>query len=171
MKRPLPPGFTATERLLARRDRPMAARIDALSSLQHDVPVLSTLTIEWAGRIGHPSSYALLRGWRASRADVHVPPGGALFKGSLATSVDEVRWGLPPEFEESVLDVLMTRPQPVRVGGAAHGLVGSSAQAFRCVALMLCHMLTVGVPHDDEDIWRLFDRGWNEASQSPPAGA
>ena len=164
MKRPTLPG--PTERVLVRPARPMALRLTTATEVRHSSPRLSWAVVEWAGRVGHPSSYALLRGSRTfGRPGIRMysRDSGSHFKESLAGPADEVFWGLPPEFEHAVLDIVEAQPQPVNIGRAAYGVAGSSTHSFRCVALLLCHALTIGLPTNDEDVWKLFDRCWNEA--------
>ena len=120
-------------------------------------------TVEWAGRVGHPSSYALLGGTRSDQSRVSQFGSGGLFKESLAAPADDVCWGLPPEYEDAILEVLAEQPQPVLVGRAAHGAVGSSAKVFRTVALMLSHVLAADLPGNDAAVWQEWDRGWNAA--------
>ena len=113
----------------------------------------SWATVEWVGRAGHPSSYALLSGTRADRVRISVDPGDAFFKDALAANLDDVRWGLPREYEAAVLRVLSDQPTRVLVGRAAHALVGSSALSFAAVALLLSKILAVGVPDPEASVW------------------
>jgi hypothetical protein len=59
--------------------------------------------------------------------------------------------------------VLVAQPRPVRVSRAAHGLVGSSLMVFRGLTLLLCQILTAGLPMEDIDVWKLRDRCWKES--------
>ena len=81
----------------------------------------------------------------------------------MAGSADDVRWGLPPEYEEAVLTLLADHPQPVLVSRAAYGVVGSSVHTFRAVALLLAQVLAAGLPSNDEDVWKVRDQCWNAA--------
>jgi len=119
-------------------------------------------TVEWSGRVGHPSSYALLTGTRATTSGVAVLDTGTVYKSPLVARADKVRWGLPAEYEGAVTAVLNDEPQAVLVSHAAHGLIGSSETAFRGVARMLCRVLGGGLPADDEAVWRLRDMCWQE---------
>src|ERR1700744_3253971 len=114
MKRPALPG--PTERVLERPASPMTLRIETRCGLRRSSPLLSTLSLEWAARLGHPSSYGLLVGWRSMSPSVHLYPTGRLFKKSMAAAADEVRWGLPPEVEAAILDVLNTYPRQCMSG-------------------------------------------------------
>jgi hypothetical protein len=123
--------------------------------------VAEGLTVEWAGQVGHPSSYGLLGG-RSSQV-TQVAPGDARgYEESLAGAADQVRFGLPSEYAAAVSDALTT---PVEVTIAAHGLVGSSPAVFSRVAAFLALLLRDGVPEDDEDLWS----GWAKASRSQEA--
>jgi hypothetical protein len=141
----------------------MTLRIETYKGFRSGSLLNSGATVEWAGRIGHPSSYALLGGNRFSAEGVKVFSTGSLYKEALAASVEEIRWGLPPEYEEAVMEVLMAQPQPVVVSKSAYGEVSSSVQSFRTIALMLCQILSVGLPEAEDDVWKLFDRCRNEA--------
>ncbi len=123
-----------------------------------------TAEIEWAGRVGHPSSYGLLGGRRTSGdAQVAVTYDGTpTYKGSLAGRSDKVLWALPAEYERAVINVLRQQPVPVVVTDAAHGEVGSSEYVFHTLAAMLGHVMAAGVPADDDDVWLLLDRCWSD---------
>lgn len=117
-------------------------------------------TVEWAGQVGHPSSYALLTGTRSSTPNIKIHDTGAKHRSALAAGSDKVFFGLPTEYEGAVADVLNQELQPVSVGGAAHGLVGSSEVAFRGVSRLLCRILAGELPFEDEAVWHLLDRCW-----------
>jgi hypothetical protein len=141
----------------------MSLRIETIEPERSGSRLNAGTTVEWVGRIGHPSSYALLGGRRISSEGVRVFTTGARFKDALSGSADEVRWGLLPEYEAAVAEVLRAQPQPVVISKAAHGAIGSSEHAFRAVALMVCQILGTDLPTSDEDVWKLFDRCQNEA--------
>ncbi len=122
----------------------------------------SYATVEWSGRVGHPSSYALLTGTRSKTPGIALLDSGGAYRSPLVAGGDELRWGLPAEYEAAVADVLEHEPQAVVVSHAAHGLVGSSQAAFRGVARLLCRVLAGGLPSEDEAVWRLRDRCWQE---------
>jgi hypothetical protein len=50
----------------------------------------------------------------------------ASFRGSLAAAADEVRWGLPDEYERAVWETLVDQPVSAAITHAAAGAVGSS---------------------------------------------
>jgi hypothetical protein len=119
---------------------------------------------EWAGRVGHPSSYGLLGGTRVDKSAVRIQASGAKFRDSLASGADDVRWGSQPEFEVAILDALQSQPQGVLVSQAAHGAIGSSPYVFARLARFLGRILTTGVPAEDAEVWRLFDQVWSDPS-------
>ena len=126
-----------------------------------DLP--SWVLVEWAGRVGHPSSYGLLSGANASRPRIAVSDEGpALFRESLAGRADTVVWGLPDEYKSNVLTVLQDQAQAALISRAAHGEIGSSPRVFGSLTRMVCLVLAGGLPTDDEETWRLFDRCWDE---------
>ena len=113
--------------------------------------------IEWCGRAGHPSSYALLVGRRVEADSAialrYVEPHQ--FHGSLAGICDQVHWGLHDEYREPAL---MTVGPGIEITIAAHGEIGSSIRAFERAGKMLRQLLTSH--HDEGDIWPL----WRAAS-------
>lgn len=141
----------------------MTLRIEAGARFRSGSRLPTFATVEWSGRIGHPSSYALLGGARSPETRVSVFASGAAFNDALAAPADDVRWGLPPEYEKAVLNALADRPEHLVVSRAAYAEIGSSEVAFKGVALMLCQILTVGLPSDDGDVWKMLDRCWNSS--------
>lgn len=119
--------------------------------------------VEWAGQVGHPSSYGLLGGALSDVPRISLQDSGAHFREALAATADDVRWGLPSEYREAVLALLSDQPQPVTISRSAYGVVGSSVLAFRSVALLLCRVLASGLPRSDQDVWKLRDQCWNSA--------
>jgi hypothetical protein len=122
---------------------------------------VGNVALEWIGRSGHPSSYAPLGGNLSSmtvRLDVREEDEA--FNDSLAGVSDDVRFGLPIEYRQSVMDglarVLGSRGCQVTV--AAHGLVGSSPIAFGQVAGLLGRPLFDPLLCDaaDEELWRVL---------------
>lgn len=159
------PGLPEQTERLVTRDRPMMTMrltyrpASGLGSPRQP----ATATIEWAGRVGHPASYGLLGGAQALAPRIgHFRLGNPLYKRSLARGTDEVRWGLTQEYEEVVAATLATQPVSVSVSSAAVGQLGSSAQVFKALTIMLCRVLGADVPRADADVWRLWDRCWNE---------
>jgi hypothetical protein len=120
--------------------------------------------VEWAGRVGHPSSYGLLGGTRVDKSVVRIQPSGAKFRDSLASGVDDVRWGSQPEFDVAILDALQSQPQCVLVSQAAHGAIGSSPYVFARLARFLGRILATDIPAEDAEVWRLFDQVWSDPS-------
>jgi hypothetical protein len=150
------------ERLLIRKEPAMSLRIWTTLGYRSGSDLPSSATVEWSGRAGHPSSYGLLGGRRSSRPHISVFPSGAKFRDALASSSDDVRWGLPAEYEAAVGLALESQLQTVAVSQAAHGLVGSSVDVFRALTVLLCRLLAGGVPREDAEIWKLRDRCWSD---------
>jgi len=121
-----------------------------------------SLSIEWAGRVGHPSSYGLLGGRPYDAPVVMVESYGAIYKESLAGPADEVRWGLPDEYRTTIQETLAAQPAIVAVNDAAFAAVGSSAHVFAALATMLATLSTGKLLPDDAELWRLWDRCWND---------
>jgi hypothetical protein len=111
-----------------------------------------SIGVEWAGRLGHPSSYALLGGSLAPQSDADVT-GGRVGR-TLAGRLDTVRSGLLPEYHEAVRSATAGR---VHITAAAHGEVGSSQVAFSRVATLLPDLLESGFPESDEALGRQWD--------------
>lgn len=160
MKRRVIPG--PDRRVLIRDGSTMSLRVESGVGVRTGSALPSWVTVEWSGRIGHPSSYGLLGGAPSRVPSVNVMEAGGRFADALAASVDDVRWGLPLEYEGPVLEVLVAQPRPVNISRAAHGLIGSSEMVFRALTHLLCHILTAGLPTDDLEVWKLRDRCWND---------
>jgi hypothetical protein len=128
----------------------------------------SEVVVEWAGRTGHPTSYALLGGLRrADQSTVSTPAEGAVFANALAGRNDTVIFGLPGPYRDTVALVLGDSPDRiVVVTTAAHGLVGSSQMAFRRVAGFLATLLDLdAVAASDVELWDAWDRSVAEATR------
>jgi hypothetical protein len=110
------------------------------------------LGVEWAGRLGHPSSYALLGGSLAPQTQ--SASDSRRVKDTLAGTLDTVHAGLPAEYREAVRSATEDR---LHITTAAHGEVGSSQVAFAHVATLLLGLLENGVPDSEEALWRLWD--------------
>lgn len=161
MKRP--EAAPRCERLLVRDAPAMSVRLQWTHGFRSGSGLPSSANVEWAGRIGHPSSYGLLGGTRTTGApQVAVWPDAAPFRHSLAGRGDHVRWGLPQEYEAPLLDALRRQPVPMRISTAAHGEVGSSLHVFQSLAALLGRVLAAGVPPEDEELWRWRDACWND---------
>jgi hypothetical protein len=118
-------------------------------------------TVEWAGRVGHPSSYGLIAGALAETTGVvagELPP--TRFRDSLAGRSDKVLWGLEDEYRIAIEAALAEEVRSVLVSRVAHGEVGSSAYVFAALTRFLCRVLVADLPTSDEDVWRLFDSCW-----------
>jgi hypothetical protein len=110
--------------------------------------------VEWAARPGHPSSYGLLGGHLgAAPSDRDVWPTGQ-YPQSLTGRSDDVEFGLPQEY----LDAVEAVRGELVVTVAAHGRVGSSTVVFRRLASVLIDFLTNGIPVQDAEVWRAWDR-------------
>jgi len=110
--------------------------------------------VEWAARPGHPSSYGLLGGHLGGApSDRDAWPTGQ-YPESLAGHSDVVEFGLPQEY----LDALAAVRGELVVTVAAHGRVGSSIVVFRRLASVLIDFLTNGIPVQDVEVWRAWDR-------------
>ena len=106
------------------------------------------IAVEWTGRAGHPTSYALLGGQPGARR-VAVGVTGA-FADALPGAADPVTYGLPAEYQGDALHGLT-------VTVAAHAEAGSSVVAFSRVARLLRNLLRDGVPVTDDDVWERWD--------------
>lgn len=141
--------------VILHRDRPhMALRI--WTDVEGPVPLPPhCLGVEWAGRLGHPSSYALLAGSLLPQSSSRA--GQTKVKNTLAGRLDSVRTGLLPEYREAVRSAAGDR---LRITAAAHGDVGSSRAVFSSLATLLLYLLESGVPDSEEVLWQR----WDEAS-------
>lgn len=112
------------------------------------------LCVEWAGQVGHPSSYALLGGRLSdgTPGQVRVDLTGP-YVGSLAGAADVVEFGLQEEYAVAVRRGVNGA---VQVTIAAHGRVGSSPVVFARVGRLLAVFLRHGVPADDADVWQAW---------------
>lgn len=112
------------------------------------------VAVEWAGRVGHPTSYMLIGGSPADRFSVKASPGGPLFDTSLAGSGDVVRFGLPVEYRRAVEQGAAITPDGVacEVSIAGHGEIGSSIVAFRAGTIFLRAIMDRVASLSDEDL-------------------
>jgi hypothetical protein len=126
-------------------------------------PLPSSSTVaEWAGRTGHPTSYALLGAAPGSEGIRFLVPGGDVFVESLAGHGDEVTFGLPDVYKREVEDVLLQQAPFLGwdVLVAAHGRFGSSQMAFRRLATFLLKLNELDLSKvPDDDVWS----AWNAA--------
>jgi hypothetical protein len=133
----MPSSNEPTTRVLERAQPRMRLRIVSGHTRTSGSHGPAWVHVEWAGRVGHPSSYGLLGGTRVDKSVVRIQPSGAKFRDSLASGADDVRWGSQPEFEVAILDALQSQPQGVLVSQAAHGAIGSSPYVFARLARSL----------------------------------
>jgi hypothetical protein len=129
-------------------------------------PPAGARAVEWvSAQPGHPTSYALL-GTHTGSDIASVEHINERFDGSLAGEADDVRFGLLDEYRTAVQDVL-SRDASIAPCLAACGLWGSSAIAFRAVALFMrdaADKLWDAPDHEIQDMWtRLLQK----ARQSP----
>jgi hypothetical protein len=93
-------------------------------------------------------------------------PNGPLFLEALAGPLDQVRVGLPGEFVSGVTTGIMLSNANVKLGAgvlryncAAHGLIGSSPDAFRRLTYLLVELIQIdNVAVADDDIIRAIER-------------
>ena len=111
------------------------------------------MTLEWAGQLGHPSSYGLIGAREASQTVLPDPSGGRYVE-SLAGELDQVYFGLPAAYAEAVIAVLQ---RPLELTVAAHGEVGSSPAVFARLTAAVEHFTVAGIPAPDDEIWRVWD--------------
>lgn len=113
------------------------------------------LVLEFAGRIGHPSSYGLLGGHGVpGQTTYELRVAGRPFVESMAARGDDVEFGLPSEYRRAISGSVATG---LVVTVAAHGRVSSSQLVFRWLALTLRDWLRHGVPEQPEPAWERFD--------------
>jgi hypothetical protein len=108
--------------------------------------------VERAGRLGHPSSYALLGGSLAPQSEAHR--GSGMLSRTLAGRHDRIRAGFVGDYREAVEAASEGR---LGVTAAAHGEIGSSPAAFARVATFLCNLLEEGVPNSDDALWQRWE--------------
>lgn len=120
------------------------------------------IAVEWAGQVGHPSSYALLGGALAAEHAICVETDGPLFDDSLAGSGDVVRFGLPAEYREVVGRVADRDGRPLAILIAAQGECGSSLVACSPAASFLVALANGAGRLRDDELWTT----WQQASES-----
>lgn len=150
----------------------IAARgVSLLTREERSVPLV---TVEYVGRGGHPSSYALLGG------DVNVTTGGLRydlpsdgderFRGALVGRADKVRLGLPVEYRGILNQAMATRrwAGAFTVREAAYGLIGSSPKSFAVVGLAarLLAEQSWQDPPDASLVWACWDEARAEVALS-----
>jgi hypothetical protein len=132
-------------------------------------PAATDVVVEWAGRTGHPTSYALLGAQRSGPKSTISVQRGDIYAEALAGRNDTVYSGLLDSYEDAVLEVIAESTSPITVSTAAHGLVGSSPMAFRRVAAFLVRLLELNVEAlSDAELWEAWDRAGGEFTPSPP---
>jgi hypothetical protein len=112
--------------------------------------------VEWAGRVGHPSSYGCLGGRGSDRAgvDVNSARSGQPFRTSLAGLGDPVCWGLPAEYRTALGGVALG----LIVTHAAHGQASSSPGVFTSLARVLALVLRTRNRASDHQIEAAWER-------------
>jgi len=115
------------------------------------------LGVEWCGRGGHPTSYALLGGHLAHEGDgpFEVRLSG-LYADALASRTDPVHFGITEEYVEAASRGL---GGGIAVTIAAHGYASSSPMAFEWLGRLLAVGLRQGLPAEDSELlnlWRLL---------------
>jgi hypothetical protein len=113
-----------------------------------------SITVELGfGRPGHPSSYGLL-GARATDQPTAfgVPIDGPRWYGAARTA--EAYFGLPEEYRRAILAV---RPTGLLVTVGAHSRWASSNIVFGVLAEEVARLLSLGVPNEDAEVWKLVD--------------
>jgi hypothetical protein len=103
------------------------------------------LSVEWLGRLGRPTSYALLGG----RLATGEGDGVLLADAPPDTSHPGAEPGLPDEYRDAVAAGC---PPGVRVTVAAHDVAGSSRACMFWTARLLGRLVAEGVPAPDE-VW------------------
>jgi hypothetical protein len=89
-----PPAPSPSRRLLVRDGGSMSMRVEWGMGFRSGSSLPSWATVEWAGRIGHPSSYGLLGGAPLRAPGIGVIDEGGRFAEALATSGDDVSLGV-----------------------------------------------------------------------------
>jgi hypothetical protein len=141
------------------------------------IPSAPGICVEFAGRLGHPTSYGLLGGiWlpqdsgAAVRFALH--PDGQAFEDSLAGPYDKVLFGLPEEYRSAVGKGVrrLGVGRVLSVQCAAHGQVGSSPQMFAWLAgsLFVLAENAYVAELSDVDLWREFDEGRKRVGSLTP---
>lgn len=123
-----------------------------------DVPV-SGIAVEWAGQVGHPTSYMLLGGSPARRFDVTAQADGPLFENALEGVADIVQFGLPAEYRRAIDQVVGNAPDDAprcTISLAAYGDAGSSIVAFRAGTIFLTTILDRATSLTDDELWTLW---------------
>lgn len=113
------------------------------------------LVVEFAGQVGHPSSYGMLGGHTtAAETTFDVPLNGLFYPDSMAASEDRATFGLPLEYRWAVLEAM---PTGLVVTVAAHGAVSSSEAIFARLTHLLGALLQSPLPATDDELWAALD--------------
>jgi hypothetical protein len=115
---------------------------------------------EWTGRLGHPTSYALLGvAPQPTGVTFTASSEGRQFEDSAAERFDVVAFGLPESYRAAVEDELgkdVSSGWNVVLG--AHGQFGSSPMAFRRIASFLSGVAGLDCSKvSDAEIWKAWD--------------
>lgn len=122
----------------------------------------NAVVVEWAGRVGHPTSYALLGLVpRSSGVTFSMSTDRAPFPESLAGASDEVTFDdLNDRWRAVIREVLEQTARGWDVVVAAAGKYGSSEMAFRFVAAFIgafIPSLEEGNELDEAEVWAAWD--------------
>jgi hypothetical protein len=114
------------------------------------------MSVEWVGRLGHPSSYGLL-GARLIEGEtrISVPFEGPDFPKSLAARSERVDHGLIQEYRGAITAAV---PAGLEITLAAHGQVSSSQAVFGGLARLILTFLRDGIPEASSDVWLRTDQ-------------
>lgn len=162
----MPSSNEATTRVLERAQPRMRMRMRIVSgptqaSGSHGP---AWVHVEWAGRVGHPSSYGLLGGTRVDKSVVRIQPSGASSETrSLPGQTTSVGVCSPSSRQQSWTRCSRSL-RAFFVSLAAHGAIGSSPYVFARLARFLGCILATDVAAEDAEVWRLFDQVWSDPS-------
>ena len=124
----------------------------------------SRIVVEWAGRIGHASSYGLLGATETNHLTdtaIELDHEGTNFHASLAGATDQVVFGLLDEYRAAIraASSVFTFPMTVRI--AAHAAIGSSAIVFERLTDLLAPLVYATDAERTDDLVRLWwERAW-----------
>jgi hypothetical protein len=121
----------------------------------------ATICVEWMGRLGHPTSYAMVGGKLAGNEDDHDACAHAgPWPKALPGRHERITFGLPEEYHAAVRDA--AGPE-LLVTIAASGPVSSSEVAFGWVTSLVRRLVLAGVPDDTAQLIA----AWNDLRRLP----
>ncbi|MCP3877271.1 MAG: hypothetical protein GY701_02585 [Sulfitobacter sp.] len=118
--------------------------------------------VEWCGRPGEPTSYALL-GLHDGADTAAESCAGDPFSEALVRGYDQVTFGLPLEYRDAVASVIDGESE-LRPCIAAHGRLGSSNVAFWAVGIFLRDLDDDLWSSPDEVVWTAWLRSFGAAN-------